>query len=995
MKNWFSQFLAQTTKQGRNAVSEKPVQPQGSESQMRAASRISTLFISAIVISLPIYFYWAVKMGAWQVYAIIAGLIVAGAFVGFGISLVRRNRVELAMELMIANACLLIPFIVGLISGVGIVLAATQFLIVLAIAGASLSGPRVTRALLVGFAFSIVTLLIDLTAKWSRLSVPGLQSTIPLIAVILVILLGFLVARQFRNYSLRSKLVVAFVAIALVSIGAVGYVSIQNAKAGFNEELGANFNELASRMARETSDSILGNKIALDGLVLNKFVQDSVEEANQAGTSDLAVMNSLDEQWVAATDNDPLIKQILANETAGELRELQDRLPQYAELFVTDKYGAIIASTDRTSDYYQADEEWWQSAWNDGAGDVFISQPEFDESAGIYAIDIALPIPAHNRSDFIGVLRATVNINELTSLLSAGQFGQTGQAIILFPNNQFLTKEIGTGLGTLEPEIISEISGINGAYAQFAYDGTPSLVSKSPVVSSRSGGDSDVIGKLGWTIVIHQDLDEANQPITDATRGIMVLSIGVLIAAGLLALFVGGQFAKPIENLTFVAAQIAAGDLFAKADDSAQDEIGTLATTFNQMTSQLRETLAGLEQRVADRTKALATSTEVSRRLSTILDQGQLVTEVVEQVQSAFNYYHAHIYLLDESSGELVMAGGTGEAGQTMLARGHKISKGKGLVGRAAETNVPVLVSDTSKDPDWLPNPLLTETKSEVAVPISIGDQVLGVLDVQHNVTDGLKQEDTDVLQSISNQVAVALQNIRQYENTQKIAADMGVVANVGIATSTITESGHLLQEVVDLSKKSFNLYHAHIYLLNEAGDALELTAGAGDVGKQMVSEKRSIPLDSEQSLVARAARTQTGVVVNDVTAAPDFLPNPLLPDTRSEMAVPMIVAGKAIGVLDVQSEIANRFTDVDVSIQTTLASQVSVALQNARSFSQAQRLAQRETAVNLITQKIQGTTRIEEALQIAARELGHALGMKQTLVTLESNASAGDGKSN
>jgi len=270
-----------------------------------------------------------------------------------------------------------------------------------------------------------------------------------------------------------------------------------------------------------------------------------------------------------------------------------------------------------------------------------------------------------------------------------------------------------------------------------------------------------------------------------------------------------------------------------------------------------------------------------------------------------------------------------------------------------------------------------------------VGGKVIGVFDVQSDTVGRFGESDINIQITLAAQVATSIQNVRSFESTQKIASDMGVVAAVGIATSTITDSQKLLQEVVDLSKKSFKLYHAHIYLLNEAGDTLELTAGAGEVGKQMVSEKRKIPLDSEQSLVARAARTHEGVVVNDVTLAPDFLPNPLLPDTRSELATPMIAAGKVIGVLDVQSETANRFTEVDVSIKTTLASQVAVALQNARSFQQTKKQVKRETAVNLITRKIQDATSIEAALQVTARELGHALGMKSTVITLEKDTPA------
>jgi sigma-B regulation protein RsbU (phosphoserine phosphatase) len=108
-----------------------------------------------------------------------------------------------------------------------------------------------------------------------------------------------------------------------------------------------------------------------------------------------------------------------------------------------------------------------------------------------------------------------------------------------------------------------------------------------------------------------------------------------------------------------------------------------------------------------------------------------------------------------------------------------------------------------------------------------------------------------------------------------------------------------------------------------------------------------------------------------------------LLPNTRSEMAVPLIVGDKVLGVFDVQADTAGRFTEDDIRIQTTLAAQVAVAVQNARSFASAQKQAQREAMLNAINQKIQGATSVEAVLQIAARELGHALGAPMTVAQL------------
>ncbi len=220
-------------------------------------------------------------------------------------------------------------------------------------------------------------------------------------------------------------------------------------------------------------------------------------------------------------------------------------------------------------------------------------------------------------------------------------------------------------------------------------------------------------------------------------------------------------------------------------------------------------------------------------------------------------------------------------------------------------------------------------------------------------------------------------------ETIAKRAVELATVAEVATRVSTIQSPDEMLQTVVDLTKQAFNLYHVHIYLLNEAGTTLSISKGAGEIGRKIVAEGRVIPYNAEKSLVARAARNRQGVIVNNVKADPEFLSHQLLPDTCSEMAVPMIGGDRLLGVIDVQDSQVDRFTPEDVNIMTTLAAQIAVSLQNARSYARTQRQAEREALINAISERIQATNSVENALQVAVREIGRALGAQHTAIRL------------
>ena len=196
-----------------------------------------------------------------------------------------------------------------------------------------------------------------------------------------------------------------------------------------------------------------------------------------------------------------------------------------------------------------------------------------------------------------------------------------------------------------------------------------------------------------------------------------------------------------------------------------------------------------------------------------------------------------------------------------------------------------------------------------------------------------------------------------------RFANQLRTAADVSKQLSSILDLELLLNEVVALLKERFQLYHVHVYLLDKGQNKLRMVAGSGSVGDLLRVRQHAISLDTTHSLVVRAAREGYIILVDDVSNEPDFLPNPLLPHTRCEMAVPLISGNRVLGVLDVQDDRSHRFDQLDVATFSTFSGQIATAIQNAHLFEEQKRA---ETAVRRYADRLQSLHEIDQAILLA-----------------------------
>ncbi|MFQ5813869.1 MAG: GAF domain-containing protein, partial [Anaerolineae bacterium] len=356
------------------------------------------------------------------------------------------------------------------------------------------------------------------------------------------------------------------------------------------------------------------------------------------------------------------------------------------------------------------------------------------------------------------------------------------------------------------------------------------------------------------------------------------------------------------------------------------------------------------------RATQLALINEVGEKAVSILDSDRLMQEVTRSIQASFNYYNVALLLLDEERGEVVMQAVTG--GFEHLVPGeYRQSTDEGIIGFAARTGKSRLANDISKDPYYTKG-FMGEvlTKSELCVPIKLGDKVIGALDVQSIHLNDFEQADVVAMEAVANRLAMGIQNARLYE-------EVAGLYDVGLAVSSALELDKTLRAIYEQVNRLMSPDTFYVALYDEARGELRFEIFIEE-GQWLPKFTRKL---DEGSLTAWIVQARESLFIGDIEKERESLPatpsQKGKPGTRSWMGFPLVARDKVVGVISVQSFRPHAFTEGNKRILSAFANQAAIAIENARLYEETKRRAEEMTALH------------ETALDITAKlEMQHLL---------------------
>lgn len=598
--------------------------------------------------------------------------------------------------------------------------------------------------------------------------------------------------------------------------------------------------------------------------------------------------------------------------------------------------------------------------------------PDTDLKSGELFVRVASPVYDGDR--FIGVIVANMQLAGIAEQVNSIKIGKTGYAymidgaghIISMPQAGFdmfgvhgenlSTKEFYQrsieDSGTLELKSLTKRMTAGGrGLAIVDVNGIPTYISYAPI-STNGYSVALVVPVAEMQTEIIAAREETNQQSQTAVRTAIIILIILFVSAITVSFGLGRIIAAPIQRLTQAATQVAAGDLSVQAATTARDEIGILGQSFNIMTARLRETLDGLEHMVHERTSELLLANEgnerrarqfesiaqVARTISSTRDLDTLLGLITTVISREFGFYHVGIFLLDTAREYAILSAANSEGGKAMIKRGHRLKVGEmGIVGYVTGTGTPRVALDTGADAVFFNSPDLPETRSEIALPLRSGDEIIGALDVQSIESAAFSQEDINILSTLADQVSVAIQNARQFEETRK----------------ALREAEALAKQFAKAGWQQYTRDKNLVGIHHTGAKATLLYDRSGD------KEKEETPRN-----VASSQAKSRG----------------------TRLSLPIELRGEVIGSVDVRSPDSHPWDQDELDIITAIIERSAVAMENARLLEESQRLASKESKISAVTAKIGASINMRNVLQTAVEELGRALPGSEVVIQFQTD---------
>jgi methyl-accepting chemotaxis protein len=451
-----------------------------------------------------------------------------------------------------------------------------------------------------------------------------------------------------------AKLALAMLAVAVLPVAIASFISYSRTSSALTSQVGDSIAETVGETSNLATQALIENIRLLQGLSGSPLLRERVDEANNGYTGDAdAIVRRLaetDQRWQSAPITDPLVQGVLSgdritNPVNSELRRFQEQFPRNVSLLVTDRYGALLASTSRTPDYLKSDEGWWSEVWAGGAGAVYLSNPEIDANTGTFVVSIGVPIN-NVEGEAVGVLSARADVRELLDILSDLRLGETSRVLIVSGDGQILFDPVNAArFGTPAPAWLTESGVLNQPAATWARarDQAGEAVLVAAARPSRTSGFS-AIQNLGWNAVATIAESEALEPVVAATRIQVFVALITAVLAVVVAVLLTRLLTRQVNLINEVVAKIGLGDFQSRVAVVTRDEMGRTAQSLNGM---LDQTLA-LIQTADDRDRIQASIMKLLDEIGGVAEgdltgEAEVTPEVTGAIADSFNFMIAEL----------------------------------------------------------------------------------------------------------------------------------------------------------------------------------------------------------------------------------------------------------------------------------------------------------------------------------------------------------------